>query len=127
MSSSTQEIQQLPASERDAVGGWANDETQAVHRAIATDPEVSASWREFVDELRHAPDAFPSRGVVREALACGLQEEASQALTSLAPGLLSDLADLALARVDWPELAEKLLCEIDEAATPTTHETGSDE
>lgn len=116
-----------PGADTRAAHDWTNAETRAVHHAVATDPDVLASWREFVAELRHAPDAFPSRGVVREALACGLREEAAQALTSLAPGLLSDLADIALARVDWPELAEKLLSEIEGTETSENRDTGTDE
>lgn len=101
--------------------GWSNSETQAVHRWITTDPDVTKNWREFAAELLHATESFPTRGAVREALARALREEAAHEWCSLPAGLLSDLLDVALARVDWLELAAALLSESAADANPKNH------
>lgn len=101
--------------------GWSNSETQAVHRWVTTDPDVTKNWRELVAELLHAAESFPTRGTIREALARALREEAAHEWRSLPAGLLGELLAAALVRVDWLELAAALLSESAGDANPKTH------
>ena len=107
--------------------GWSNAETRAVHRWVTTDPDIMRNWREAVVELRHAPESFPTRGAVCEALARELREEAAHEWSSISAGLLSDLLDITLARVDWPELAGALLSEIEGTTIPKNHQAENEE
>ena len=98
--------------------GWSNAETATFHRWITTDPDIRMDWRKFVAELRSDPEAFPTRKAVREALARELREQAAEEWCRLSTGLLSDLLDVAFARVNWRELADALLSESESKETP---------
>lgn len=101
-------------------GNWSNAETAALHRWITTDPDISKDWRQIVAELLSDPGSFPTHGDVREALARDLREQAAEEWYRLASGLLSDLLDIALSRVNWPELADGLLSDSESEGTPKT-------
>ena len=101
--------------------GWTNYETWAVGLWIDNDQATYVYWRE--EATRHvrqaAEDEMVKRGVwtvqasAGNALAQQLKDELTEAVPDLGSSVYSDLLGAALDEVNWTELAESLLSDIE--------------
>lgn len=101
--------------------GWTNYETWAIGLWIDNDQATYLYWRE--EATRHvrqaAEDEMVERGLwtVQEAARHNLAQQLKHELTEAAPNLgssiYSDLLGAALDEVNWTELAENLLSDIE--------------
>lgn len=101
--------------------GWTNYETWAVGLWIDNDQATYNYWRE--ETTRHirqaAKDEMVKRGIytaqesARYNLAQQLKDELSEAAPNLGASVYSDLLSSALEEVNWTELAESHISEIE--------------
>ncbi len=91
--------------------GWTNYETWAVHLWISNEEPSYRYWRERAVAVRRLAVALERRtakGLLADTLKNHFEEAAPELL-----GFWGDLLSAALSEVDWYELAEALLEDVD--------------
>jgi len=106
--------------EQDAYEGWKNYETWCVSLWIDNEQTSYEYWRE--EARRHQGEAPTSRNVqdciwtasqaVRFGLADQLRDEITDAAPAADPSVYSDLLMAALQEVNWNEIAEAIVAEL---------------
>jgi hypothetical protein len=87
---------------------WSNTGTWTVGRAVVIDPDISHTWRDTTTAMLADENLSKDPRQLRNALARELREEFELFCCSYA-GLVYDLLEVALAKVDWHEIADRML------------------
>ena len=107
--------------------GWTNYETWCVNLWLTNDQASYEYWNTAArEQLEAAPDSrlvwddnYLVRNAARYLLADQLRDELKDADIFEEPNLFTDLLTAALDRVDWQEIAEAFVSEIEPPATTT--------
>jgi hypothetical protein len=94
---------------------WANFATWKMRMWMANEVESAIGWQEVIDGLRQNDELSGDERKLCKALACELQSEAEAFISSYSRTLAFELLEAALAEVNWLELAEELLIDLDNA------------
>jgi hypothetical protein len=102
--------------------GWTNYETWNVKLWMDNDEGSYRYWNEVAQECYD--DAEEGKTFTREEVACGnlstrLKEEFEEAMPDLGASCWMDLLTAALSEVDWREIAESLLSDVDRSEEET--------
>lgn len=112
---------EAPMTKEERYNGWTNYETWAVSLWIDNDQATHVYWRQ--EAARQAQEAATG-DMVRDAawtapeaarfnLAEQLKDEITDASPLVEPSVYSDLLQAALDTVNWSEMAENLLTDLD--------------
>ena len=98
--------------------GWANYETWCVNLWLTNEEGTDCYWREQAAERLAEAEARPEQHLTpRERAAVALADQLREELTGeeIIPGanLYSDLLNAALGEVDWHDIADSFLEDID--------------
>ena len=91
---------------------WTNDETWAVRKWMINEPENTRSWHVVARELLDDEGLCNDQEEMYKALAAEIRKEAEDYCCSYSGCLASDLIEIAIARVNWRELAEELFSDL---------------
>lgn len=103
----------------DKYNGWSNYETWVVKLWIDNEEGSYNYWRERAQEVANEYGKEDSDG--KQTLATELQEQHEEAQPETR-GVFADLLGHAMGRVDWWEIAENMLDDVEPEATDTDEE-----
>jgi hypothetical protein len=118
-------------SSNDKYNGWSNYETWCVHLWLTNEESSYLYWREEArrhrSEAANCPNVIERVWTIELAQRAGLAEQLRSEIEDASPldeaSMLSDLLNAALSEVDWQEIAEAFLEELE----PVTSDDSSED